>query len=520
MKKEDEKKIESAVLEGAAAETIQRFGSAAREHFVAYSGVDNEKNPGMRELTKGLKSIAQSKINDEYRDANIKQQAGFSAEVKSVARKNADNIINGKSERYIRTDDTGSVNDQLYDVTMLDSTGQVIAGASSQMKFVGKDANAMLDKLLSKKFSKYLENDVILDVPDDFYDKLMGTGGTPGLIDSRIKDLEDEIKKLQELNKTEDLLQRKKELEDCKIIKKNLRKSGLTNKEAIEARTNPIKSTAKDVIGVANKAGIEQAKIGAIVSGSMSIIRNVVLCIKGEEKPEQAAKEVAKDVGKGAAISYATAFSGTVIKGAMSNSSSAYVRGLSKTNLAAGLVTSSVDIGKAVTKYIKKEISGEECVEELMEMGAGQVGSAMFSTLTLYAAQSGPLLLKMSAAMAGSAVGYAAAIAVYREISTSLKEYKLAKEERIAIEAECAEAIKMIKEYRLEIKEQTEKYFEKHFDVISKSFSEMDQALIDGDTSGSIMGNAELVEFLGHTVQFRNKEEFDSFMSSEDALIF
>ena len=44
----DEKKkrkyddILNAGLAGAAAETVQRYGEAAKQHYVSYSGVDNE----------------------------------------------------------------------------------------------------------------------------------------------------------------------------------------------------------------------------------------------------------------------------------------------------------------------------------------------------------------------------------------------------------------------------------------------------------------------------------------------
>lgn len=76
--------LERAAIEGASAEVVQRYGSAIKQHYVAYSGVDNEAG---RELSRGLKSISKSKVNNKDYDRNIKQQAGFSAEVKSTARK-------------------------------------------------------------------------------------------------------------------------------------------------------------------------------------------------------------------------------------------------------------------------------------------------------------------------------------------------------------------------------------------------------------------------------------------------
>ena len=43
-KKQKEKNIVNSGIAGGAAETVQRYGSAVKEHVVAYSGKDNENN--------------------------------------------------------------------------------------------------------------------------------------------------------------------------------------------------------------------------------------------------------------------------------------------------------------------------------------------------------------------------------------------------------------------------------------------------------------------------------------------
>lgn len=89
------------IVNAESAETIQRYGAAVKEHVVAYTGIDNETG---KHLKKGLKSISQSKINPQYANQNIQQQAGFSAEVKAAARENAERIIRGDKNRTNRTD--------------------------------------------------------------------------------------------------------------------------------------------------------------------------------------------------------------------------------------------------------------------------------------------------------------------------------------------------------------------------------------------------------------------------------
>ena len=82
--------ISKVAIEGAATETVQLYGTAGKEHLVAYSGIDNENDT---ELAKGLKQIAESNVNPNYKIQNIKQQAGFAAEVKYTARQNAEKTI-------------------------------------------------------------------------------------------------------------------------------------------------------------------------------------------------------------------------------------------------------------------------------------------------------------------------------------------------------------------------------------------------------------------------------------------
>ena len=171
--------LRNAGIAGGAYETVQRYGAAAKEHYVAYSGQDNEAG---KTLSKSLKSISKEKVNSDYKFQNEHQQAGFSAEVKDTARENAERIIHGDSNRTVRTDDIGRVNDPLYDTVEIDANGNVIDGSGTQMKFVGAsqsdptgegDAARALSKLQSKKFEKYLDADAKIKVPSDQYDKMI-----------------------------------------------------------------------------------------------------------------------------------------------------------------------------------------------------------------------------------------------------------------------------------------------------------------------------------------------------------
>ena len=509
--KDDKNKgLENAAIAGAAAETIDRYGSAAKEYFVAYSGVDNESG---KTLSKGLKSNADSKVNPDCAEQNIKQQAGFAAEVMESANTNAENIINGSGKRKVRTDDIGRVNDQLEDHVIIDSNGNVIDGSGSQMKFVGNNSETAFDKLKSKDFDKYFENDTPIEVPSDYYDGIIQKA------DERIKGLEAQEKKLRESGKTELADKKRKEIERCKKIKQNVRKSTVSSEEAIFARKHPKLATASAVTKTAHRAGMAQAKTGAAVSGSISIVKNIVSLAKGEKEPDEAAADVIKSTGEGAVKSYVTAFSGTALKGAMQNSKYELARTLSKTSLPGNIAATTLNIGRVMKKYISGEIDGTECIDELGKDGFGMLGASLMGTINIGLLPAGaPAMVGVVSGIAASMFGYAAAAAIYGELRNSLTQAKLAREERLRIEAECEEAVQMIRQYRDQMNALVEEYLSNKHQLMGDCFDSMDSAIMENDVNGFIGANSKIMEAFAKKPLFGNMDEFEALMMSDNAI--
>ena len=483
--------ISKVAIEGAATETVQRIGTAAKEHLVAYSGIDNEKSGIDRFLKKSLKQIAESNVNPNYKTQNIKQQAGFAAEVKYVARQNAEKVIKKESTRYTRTDDVGRVNDPFYDHIILDSESVEIPETGEQMKFVGNTPKACLTKLKSAKFQKYLEKDAKITVPSDYYEGILEEA------DKEIEKLERQLKRAESVGNKDLAAEKQAKIDKLKKIKANLRNSGISNKEALFARTHPKLSTAIDMGNLAHRAGIEQAKYGAAIAGSLSLVSNIVAVFKGKKEVGDAATEVTLTTGKGAALSYVTAFSGSIIKSSMQNSGSQMVRTLSETNIASTMVTTTLDTGKTIRRYIKGDISGTECLEELGQNGANQICSAMFATIG-----QAVIPVPVVGGMVGSLVGYSLSSAFYKELTEALREEKLAKEERIRVETECAETIRMIRQYRIEMNDFVDRYLTAHTLAFNNAFEQMNKAigkdgLID-DIEGFIDANNQIRQVLGY----------------------
>ena len=493
--------IESSAQSGAAHEVVNRYGSASKEHLVAYSGRDNEFD---KTLKRGLNKTAQSKVNPDFEKQNIKQQAGFAAEDKYTARQNTEKIISGSKDRYRRTDDLGRVNDPLFDHVLLDSEGIEIPGTGEQMKFVGSNPKDCLNLLQSEKFKKYLDANASITVPSDYYEDIIQEAS------KKIQSLEIQLDKARKEGNVELERSISEQLKKLRKIKQNIKNSGITNREAIFARTHPELSTAEDIVKISHRAGIEQAKTGAIIGGSLSLIKNLVEVTKGNKKAEDAAIELVKDTGKGAVAAYTTAFAGSAVKAGMQNAKSSMVRALSETNAPAAIVTSTIDISKTLIRYMKGEISGTDCLTEIGEKGAGGISSAMFTIV----GQS-VIPIPIVGAMVGSIVGYALSSTYYHVLLDSLKKAQLAHQERLRIEAECEESIQLIRQYKIEMNNNANKYLKHCSQVFDMALKQMDDAFLSGDIDKFIGGANKITVSLGGTTQFSTMEQFDDFMESD-----
>ena len=486
-------------------ETIQRYGSAAKEHLVAYSGVDNETG---KVLTRSLKSVAKSKVNPNYARQNLKQQAGFSAEIRETARENSERIIQGKDTRISRTDDLGRVNDPLYDHMEIDSNGTIISGSGSQMKFVGKNPDDCLNKLMSSKYEKYRANDVAFEVPSDYFDE-MRTG-----IDRRVQRLETQMQSAKNRGDRALAQQHRNKIDEFKKVKRNLKKSHLSNKEAMEARVSPTLAMLKDIHSVSHRAGVEGAKAGAAIGGGIAAVQNMVDVIRGKKDFGEAAADITKTTAASAGTGYLTTYGSTALKGYMQNSGTALVRTLSKTNLPAAVITTAVSSVKTITKYFSGEISGTECLKSIGQTGANTVSSMAYGA-------AGQILIPIPVvgAVVGSMLGYTLSSLCYSNLMNALNKAKLAREERIRVEKECEEAIKAIRAYRKEINEYMDEYLADYRMSFDNAFKDIKTSLSIGDVDGCIDGFNQITRKLGGKVEFNNMEEFDKRMKDDTPFI-
>ena len=553
-----EKTLTNAALAGIAEDVVRRFGSGIKEHLVALKGIDREisvdklavgktvlfnwngndipvviKNIAGRnniqvefagdqlhtqldvkinELEgivnkRSLAQIAQSRVNPEFAEQNLKQQAGFSAEVKEVARQRAEEAVAGKNPKTVRADDLpGHVNDPFFDITCeVDAKGNPIPGASAQMKFVGSSPEAAVDKMLTKQYQKYHDNDVKIMVPKDYYPRMKEA------LQNKITSLEDQISTMRARGYSQDAINAKvKQLENCKTLQKNLLESKVTNAEAMEARTNPTLSTAKDIAKLAHRAGVQQAALGAAVDGSVSIVRNLVSYYKNEKTAEEALVDIAVDTGRSVAVSYGTAAGASILKAASQNASSSAIRAISKTNAPAYIAVSVLETGKTMTSYVKGDIDSSQCLNELGEKGYTMVNSALYAAVGQAA-----IPIPVVGAMVGSMVGCVLSTASYDILQSSLLEAKVSEQQRIQVEYACKEHIAMLQEYKAELEHMIAEYMAEQTAFFDDVFTEMLNALKIGDTGKYIAQTNKILVNCGKKPLFSTQDEFNQFMESD-----
>ena len=543
-------------LSAAAADAVKRYGSAIKEHLVSLKGIDRDFD--MRDIQVGktilckygsvdipvkvtdvdggkigvelfggqapirwtaqakdisgivgkrsLEAISRSRVHQDYAEQNLTQQAGFSAEVKEVARRRAEEAIKGKRPTTLRTDDIpGHTNDQLIDIVSTDGAGNPVPGTGYQMKFVGGNAKGAVQTMLSsKKFQKYYDNDIKIMVPKGDLAAMREE------ISRRAASLENQIGRMRAGNADPAAIDAKvKQLEKCRTLSKNLRESKVTRSEALEARIDPARSVAKDILKNAHEAGKKQAVVGAAVGGGISIVRNAVDLYRGKIDAVTATKNVTIDAGGAAVISYGTATVGSVIKGAMQNSGRSALRAVSKTNMPAYIATAAWEVGKTMKSYFCGEIDSVQCLEELGEKGFTMVTGAMFAAVGQVV-----IPIPVVGALAGSMLGYALSSASYRVLLDSLKSAKLARAERLRIEKECGEAVRMLKEYRDELERFINEYLSETAAVFDEAFAAMKEKLKIGDVDGYLSSVNRITETCGKKPLAMTKKEVDDLMAS------
>ena len=120
---------------------------------------------------------------------------------------------------------------------------------------------------------------------------------------------------------------------------------------------------------------------------------------------------------------------------------------------------------------------------------------------------------------AGTPIGFiSAAIGVYDEIATVMKELDIAHQERLLIEEQCRINIAIIKEHQNEMELAINQYMYDYLSGFGKALDTMTEALAEGDSERYLQGNAAIQNQLGRQAEFQTQNEFDDLMAMDAPL--
>lgn len=506
-----------AGLAAAASYNISKYGYAASEFIKGYNA------------DKGLKDIGNYNIHPDYAEQNYKQQAGFSAEVYFQSKENAERIIQEKNFRITRTDEIpGMGNHQRFDHILTDQNGNPILDqegnfvGGSQMKFYGKystpqevneSAKRVVDKLSNNsKWEKYRGKPV--NIPSEQYEYAKEYAHKESLA------LEKQAQKFYEQGNKEkgDLL--KKKSENYKQVAKDIQDSGISSEEAMFLRKHPKLATIKSVAKVSHQSGIEQAKAGAIFSVVISSSRNILAVAKGEKDVKIASEDIAKDVVKGSAFSYSIGAGGAAIKSVLQNSKSSLAQNVSKSNMPAMIATTTLQVGKSISRYAKGEITELELIEELGEKGTGMLSASMGAAI---GGSLGTMILPgvgtITGSFIGGMVGYMISSQIYQSTMQILKEERISNEKRKIIKEISEKAIEEMEKEREELIQSIKMRNDKYDRLFSEGFKIIEEASRIKNVDIFTEGLTKIALAFGESLQFEGFDEFDEFMKDKDTVL-
>ncbi len=485
-------------------ETIGLFGDASAEYVMAYSGVDNSGKEPIP-LVKGHAKISTHKINPQYAEQNIKQQAGYSAEVAVTAKDNSEFIISGSKVRASRSDDHQDYgrNHKVVDRVRI-LNGEIIEGSQSQMKFVG-DRNQLFSDIAKPDgdFSRY--RGITLELPSEQY------SDAAQYCRDKAATLRQNAARAHEKGRAEAAAKLEETACNYEQLADNVADSGLTTEQAIFYRLHPELATALDIAKNSHRAGMEGAKYGVIIGACISVMQNGYKFSQGDADGIDAVTAIAGDTAKAAAVGYATAATGSAIKSVMQQSGNEVVRNLAGGNTPALALNACIALGSSIKRYVKGDINEAQFLMEVGEKGSGMLATGMMGMVgqiaipipVVGAAIGGMIGCMLSNLFYQSAVDAAREAQASRELLARTRIIEQAARQRIAEE-----------------QAQFDAFNATEIPALQSAVRELSLSLsvvnIDGDEIATSVNR--FATLLGKQLEFGTKTEFDAFMLSDRPL--
>lgn len=369
--------------------------------------------------TLGLDEISRWAINNNYRETNIRQQAGYVAEVISTAKDNLINLKDGTGITTFRADDRPDLfhkNDQYVDKVSFDSQGNILE--KTQVKFVGHDGESCLKKLTSKAFDKFFEDGKVdrIEIPADFYDEIKNQK----LIEKQLDNLNRQLLKVRELHKTDVEENLNKKIDRLQKIDTMLKKSSVTLQDAIDARLEPV-AYLQDIIGVesieqALKHGFDRGIQEAKETAAKSSVEHFSKVLRNEESAKEAVQYIVIETGKASFAAARDSFLEEMNISDIEKSSGQLIDQLADLRLAEADILRGHTLYDEFMQYAQGKSDAQTAAYNIGEIAACNAGKKVGAAAGAALGTIIPVATTNTGRIVGAVVGTAVAATVYKEV--------------------------------------------------------------------------------------------------------
>lgn len=552
-----------------ASETVSRYGSANAEYIKSYTGLDNETG---KALSKGLKTISQEKTglpqkagtsaeilatSRDNAESIISKSSQRSARTDDLSRKYgthhpvADRIKTGEGNAtaYSQMKFEASPNNLVDKIVKKDgdyakyldpaavceerATKHLKSAARADAKAQQYEASGKLEaankwrqnaadlRTRAETNREIATSEIKIEVPSEQVEPIKK------LCQERARSCLDNAKKhelealLQEqsgnLDAAAELKNKarefREEAERCNQLEKQVADSGVSQDEANAAASQPLKTTATNILKTSHRAGVEGAKYGALIGGVISLLTNAFSVAQEKKQLGEATQDIATDTAKAAVLGYGTAFAGSALKGGLQQSSNQTLRTLAGTNAPALAVNICLSLGSSVKRYVTGEISEAQLLTEVGEKGAGMLSSGMMAALGQLA-----IPIPFVGAAIGGMIGYTLSSFFYQSALDAAQSVELSRQQLERIRAIETAARERLTAEQAELDAFTSREIPQLRLETERLFAIVDNAN-SGDADALAAAINEYATLLGKNLQFQSLAEFDNFMDSDAPLI-
>ncbi len=247
----------------------------------------------------------------------------------------------------------------------------------------------------------------------------------------------------------------------------------------------------------------------------IDLIEQLCDVLGGKTTKKNAAKFLAEKYRTSFEV-YLSAFANIAIEEILKNAKDESIQSMGNPEFSKEVVDTAANIAWIIQGYVKGDLKDEDLISQLAESGLKSLTKDVLDGLgvdteKLEALEGQPVYL------ANAMLAYYGFTEAYKILAKAQEDAALQHEETLQIQAACARSISCIKQHRLEMNELVETYLSDHLDTFQSGFQAMDAAIMAGDADGYIKGNVQIQEILHYDIQFRNADEFDSLMDSDES---